>query len=85
MRPPGAETGLVLAQAASDDQQAAMGNQTGGRVSFFFHVDDFDAAHTRMKRAGVQFMEEPRREPYGRVAVFLDVSGNQWDLLGPAS
>jgi catechol 2,3-dioxygenase-like lactoylglutathione lyase family enzyme len=81
VRPPGAETGLLLAQADGPAQEAAVGNQLAGRVGFFLEVPDFDAAHERMSAAGVQFLTEPRREPYGRVAVFLDVAGNRWDLL----
>jgi predicted enzyme related to lactoylglutathione lyase len=53
-------------------------------VGFFLHVDDFDDAYLRMSSAGVQFVRPPRSEPYGRVAVFLDIAGNRWDLLGPA-
>ena len=53
-----------------------------GRVGFFLRVDDFDAAHERMRAAGVEFVTPPRDEPYGRVAVFVDVAGNRWDLLG---
>jgi predicted enzyme related to lactoylglutathione lyase len=56
-----------------------------GRVGFFLRVDDFDAAHERMTAAGVQFLTAPRTEPYGCVAVFLDIEGNKWDLLGPAA
>ena len=56
-----------------------------GRVGFFLHVDDFARAHARMLSAGVTFVTEPRTEPYGQVAVFLDVAGNRWDLLGPAT
>jgi catechol 2,3-dioxygenase-like lactoylglutathione lyase family enzyme len=74
-------TGLLLARAADDDQSARIGNQTGGRVGFFLHSDDFQADHARMAAAGAQFLEEPRREPYGTVAVFLDCSGNRWDLV----
>ncbi|TFV90628.1 VOC family protein [Blastococcus sp. CT_GayMR16] len=83
VRPPGAATGLLLARA--DEHQArVIGNQVAGRVGFFLRVDDFAAAHERMAAAGVRFVTEPRSEPYGRVAVFLDVAGNRWDLLGPA-
>jgi len=82
VRPPGAETGLLLAAADGADQAAAVGQQTGGRVAFFLRVDDFDAAHARMVAAGVIFLSEPRAEPYGRVAVFVDIAGNRWDLLG---
>lgn len=84
VRPPGAQTGILIAQADSDSQNAAMGNQTGGRVGFFLRVDDFDAAYERMMSAGVEFMGLPRTEAYGRVAVFIDIAGNRWDLLGSA-
>jgi catechol 2,3-dioxygenase-like lactoylglutathione lyase family enzyme len=83
VRPPGAATGLLLAQADGDGQAAAVGNQTAGRVGFFLNVDDFDAAYTRMASAGVQFLTAPRDEPYGRVAVWVDIAGNKWDLIGP--
>ena len=85
VRPPGAQTGLLLARAADDDQVAATGRQTGGRVGFFLEVDDFDVAWQRMTAAGVEFLEQPRHEVYGTVAVFRDLSGNTWDLLGPPS
>jgi len=83
VRPPGAQTGVLLAQADGPRQAAAVGNQVAGRVGFFLRVDDFGAAYERMTTAGVEFATEPRDEPYGRVAVFLDVAGNRWDLLGP--
>ena len=83
VRPPVARTGLLLAKADGPQQAAAVGNQTGGRVGFFLRVDDFDKAHARMLAAGVTFLSQPRSEAYGRVAVFLDISGNKWDLLGP--
>ena len=83
VRPPGGETGILLAQADGDRQAAAVGNQAGGRVGFFLRVDDFDAAYRRMVAAGVTFHTAPRDEPYGRVAVFADLAGNRWDLLGP--
>ncbi len=73
---------LVLAKAADDAQRAAIGNQTGGRVFLFLHTDDFDRDYERFKAAGVEFVEEPRDEPYGRVVVFRDVFGNKWDLIG---
>ena len=60
-----------------------MGDQFAGRVGLFLRVDDFRAQYDRMREAGVEFVSEPREEPYGQVAVFLDVSGNRWDLLGP--
>ena len=83
VRPPGAQTGVLLAQADGPRQAAAVGNQVAGRVGFFLRVEDFSAAYKRMTTAGVEFATEPRDEPYGRVAVFLDVAGNRWDLLGP--
>lgn len=84
VRPPGAQTGLLLARAEPGPQTEAIGNQVAGRVGFFLRVDDFEAAYERMRAAGVEFTGPPRTEPYGRVAVFLDVAGNRWDLLGPA-
>src|SRR5271163_415707 len=84
VRPPGAETGILLARADGQDQAAAVGNQFAGRVGLFLQVDDFDAAYERMTAAGVEFVTVPRTEPYGRVAVFRDIAGNRWDLLGPA-
>jgi catechol 2,3-dioxygenase-like lactoylglutathione lyase family enzyme len=83
VRPPGAETGVLLARADGERQSLAVGNQVAGRVGFFLRVDDFDAMYGRMVAAGVEFVTSPRAEPYGRVAVFLDVAGNRWDLLGP--
>ncbi|MFA1549614.1 VOC family protein [Actinomadura chokoriensis] len=84
VRPPGAETGILLARADGERQSDAVGDQVAGRVGFFLQVDDFDAAYDRMIAAGVDFVTLPRTEPYGRVAVFLDVAGNRWDLLGSA-
>jgi catechol 2,3-dioxygenase-like lactoylglutathione lyase family enzyme len=84
VRPPGAETGILLAQADGERQATAIGNQVAGRVGFFLEVDDFDAAYRRMTAAGVEFATLPRTEPYGQVAVFIDIAGNRWDLLGPA-
>jgi catechol 2,3-dioxygenase-like lactoylglutathione lyase family enzyme len=84
VRPPGAATGVLLARADGDDQARVVGDQAAGRVGFFLHVDDFDAAHARMTAAGVEFVAEPRTEPYGRVVVFRDIAGNKWDLIGPA-
>jgi len=83
VRPPGAQTGILLARADGERQAAAVGNQVAGRVGFFLQVEDFDAAYRRMTAAGVEFVTEPRDEPYGRVTVFLDISGNRWDLIGP--
>jgi catechol 2,3-dioxygenase-like lactoylglutathione lyase family enzyme len=84
VRPPGAETGILLARADGDDEAAGAGTQVAGRVGFFLDVDDFDASYDRMRAAGVEFVTVPRTEPYGRVAVFIDVAGNRWDLIGPA-
>ncbi len=83
VRPPGAASGLLLAQADGADQAAVIGGQVAGRVGFFLQVDDFDVTYARLLTAGVRFVRPPRIEPYGRVAVFLDISGNKWDLLGP--
>ena len=83
VRPPGAATGLLLARA-DEQQRHVIGDQVAGRVGFFLRADDFAAAHARMLAAEVEFVTTPRTEPYGQVAVFLDVAGNRWDLLGPA-
>ncbi len=82
VRPPGAATGILLARADGEHQAAVVGHQVAGRVGFFLRVDDFDAAYRRMASAGVEFVTEPRTDSYGRVAVFLDIAGNRWDLLG---
>lgn len=84
VRPPGGGTGLLLARADGERQEAAIGDQVAGRVGFFLQVDDFDATYRRMREAKVEFVKPPRTEPYGRVAVFRDIAGNPWDLLGPA-
>jgi catechol 2,3-dioxygenase-like lactoylglutathione lyase family enzyme len=83
VRPPGAATALLLARADGEHQARAVGDQFAGRVGLFLRVDDFRAQYDRMREAGVEFVTQPREEPYGQVAVFLDVSGNRWDLLGP--
>ncbi|GHA45316.1 extradiol dioxygenase [Amylibacter ulvae] len=75
------ETRILLAKAVGDAQVAAIGNQTGGRVFLFLHTDDFDRDHAAMSAKGVDFLETPRDEPYGKVAVFQDPFGNKWDLL----
>lgn len=75
--PPGANTGLRLARADGDEQRAVVGHQHAGRVGFFLRVDDFDAAHQRMRASAVEFVTEPREERYGRFAVFRDVAGNR--------
>lgn len=77
-------THLLLAQASDDDQRSRIGNQTGGRVFLFLHTDDFERDHERMLGRGVQFLEAPRQEAYGKVAVFVDAFGNKWDLLQPS-
>ncbi|MGW1208552.1 VOC family protein [Streptomyces sp. NPDC002499] len=81
----GTGTGLLLARAKDEAQGARVGDQTGGRVGFFLHTDDFARDHARMLAAGVTFLEEPRHESYGSVAVFQDLYGNRWDLLQPAA
>jgi catechol 2,3-dioxygenase-like lactoylglutathione lyase family enzyme len=83
VKPPGAETGLLLAAADGDLQVEAIGRQYAGRVGLFLRVEDFEAARRKMLNHGVEFVTEPRDEPYGRIAVFLDLAGNKWDLLGP--
>jgi catechol 2,3-dioxygenase-like lactoylglutathione lyase family enzyme len=82
VKPVGGEgAALVLAEATSGSQKAAVGNQTGGRVGFFLKTDDFDRDHSAMLAKGVRFLEEPRHEVYGTVAVFADPFGNTWDLI----
>jgi catechol 2,3-dioxygenase-like lactoylglutathione lyase family enzyme len=83
VRPPGAQTGILLAQADSEEQRAAVGQQFAGRVGLFLRVDDFEATLARLRAAKVALVTEPRDEPYGRVVVFRDLCGNKWDLLGP--
>ena len=73
---------LLLARAATPEQERAVGNQSGGRVFLFLETDDFARDRARMLAEGVRFIEEPRRESYGTVAVFLDLYGNKWDLIG---
>jgi catechol 2,3-dioxygenase-like lactoylglutathione lyase family enzyme len=79
-----ASSALVLARAASEQQSAHIGDQTGGRVFLFLETNDFAADHARYLAAGVRFVEPPRTEPYGTVAVFEDAFGNRWDLIEPA-
>jgi catechol 2,3-dioxygenase-like lactoylglutathione lyase family enzyme len=85
VEPPGGGTRLVLARAEGPVQQAAIGNQTGGRVFLFLETDDFARDHAAMFGAGVVFEEAPRHEPYGTVAVWRDPFGNRWDLIGPVA
>ncbi len=84
--PPGS-TGfkLLLAKAANEEQLSRVGNQTGGRVFLFLHTDDFPRDYTDMLQKGIEFVRGPVTEPYGMVAVFKDLYGNLWDLIGPAS
>ena len=83
VRPVGAETGILLARADGARQAETVGQQFAGRVGFFLRVDDFDETYQRLLASGVEFVREPRDEAYGRVAVFVDIAGNRWDLLGP--
>jgi catechol 2,3-dioxygenase-like lactoylglutathione lyase family enzyme len=80
---PGAEgtARLLLARASGERQARAVGEQAGGRVGFFLHTDDFARDHADYLRRGVRFIEAPRHEPYGTVAVFEDLYGNRWDLV----
>jgi catechol 2,3-dioxygenase-like lactoylglutathione lyase family enzyme len=83
--PPGTRSAgatLLLARAATAEQESRIGNQTGGRVFLFLHTDDFARDYERMKARGVRFIEPPRHESYGDVVVFLDLYGNKWDLVG---
>jgi catechol 2,3-dioxygenase-like lactoylglutathione lyase family enzyme len=81
--PPGSNggTALLLAQANTEAQRTRIGDQVGGRVGFFLHTDDFARDHAAMSERGMRFAEEPRHEPYGTVAVFVDLYGNRWDLV----
>jgi catechol 2,3-dioxygenase-like lactoylglutathione lyase family enzyme len=85
VRPAGGATGILLARADGETQQAVVGAQFAGRVGVFLRVDDFNEAFARMVKEGVQFVTPPRTEAYGQVAVFLDIAGNRWDLVGPAA
>jgi predicted enzyme related to lactoylglutathione lyase len=80
--PAGGGTGLLLARADGAPQTDVVGRQVADRVGFFLRVDDFDATLARLVAAGTTIVRPPRSEPYGRVAVFLDIAGNRWDLLG---
>jgi catechol 2,3-dioxygenase-like lactoylglutathione lyase family enzyme len=82
--PPGAppgSTSILLARAASAEQERFIGNQSGGRVFLFLSTDDFDRDHERMRARGIVFVREPAVHPYGKVAVFEDLYGNLWDLV----
>ena len=78
---PDAGAGILLARAETDEERTAIGNQTPGRVSFFLSTDDFARDHALYLSRGVDFIEEPRHEPYGTVAVFRDAFGNLWDFI----
>lgn len=84
VRPPGSGCGILLAQARGEEQAAMVGRQFAGRVGLFLRVDSFTAAYEHMTNSGVEFVSAPRTEPYGQVAVFKDLYGNKWDLLGAA-
>ena len=80
--PPGSTgTALLLARAATPEQEGFVGNQAGGRVFLFLETDDFDRDHDAMTAAGIRFVREPKEAPYGKVAVFEDLYGNLWDLV----
>ena len=80
--PPGStESAILLAKAGNPGQAQAIGNQSGGRVFLFLATDDFNRDYEAFRERGVKFLEEPRREPYGTVAVFEDLYGNRWDLI----
>jgi catechol 2,3-dioxygenase-like lactoylglutathione lyase family enzyme len=81
--PPNAGTCLLLARADTDGQRSAIGKAAGDRVAFFLFTENFAAEHARMTAAGVHFLEQPRNETYGTVAVFADLYGNKWDLIEP--
>jgi catechol 2,3-dioxygenase-like lactoylglutathione lyase family enzyme len=84
--PPGStESRLLLARAVGEEQEARIGNQTGGRVFLFLFTDDFWRDYERYRAGGVVFVREPKEESYGMVAVFKDLYGNLWDLLQPKS
>ena len=80
--PSGGGCALLLAKAKNDEQRAAIGKQTGGRVFLFLETQEFDQDYERYDELGVDFIEEPRREAYGKVVVFRDLYGNLWDLVG---
>ncbi len=79
----GAGASLLLAKADGERQRAAIGDPSGGRVFLFLETDDFDRDHAAMIAKGVRFLEVPRCESYGKVAVFEDLNGVKWDLIGP--
>ena len=84
VRPSGSGCGILLAQARGEEQVAMIGRQFAGRVGLFLRVEDFHASYRHMTNSGVEFLTVPRTESYGQVAVFRDLYGNKWDLLGAA-
>lgn len=83
---PGEEScNLLLAKAATDEQQRAVGNQTGGRVFLFLNTDNFERDYQKLIQEGIEFVRPPKNEPYGTVAVFKDLYGNLWDLIEPVN
>lgn len=72
---------LLLAKASSSSQSAAVGFQTGGRVGFFLYTDNFESDYSSMRSRGVDFIESPREESFGKVVVFKDIFGNKWDFI----
>jgi uncharacterized glyoxalase superfamily protein PhnB len=72
---------ILLARAATDQQRAAIGNSTGGRVGFFMYTTNFSETFEKYKARGIEFIEQPRQEAYGQVVVFKDKYGNKWDLI----
>lgn len=81
--PPGSNASLLFGKAANDEQRAAIGNQTGGRVFLFMHTDDLDGYYAQLKNTDVEIIREPSEEPFGKVFVFADLYGNLWDLIEP--
>ena len=77
------ECRLILARAKNEEERAAIGNQSGGRVFLFLHTDNFESDYRQMLQNGVRFVEQPREEEYGRVVVFTDLYGNRWDMVEP--
>mgnify|MGYP000741697349 CR=1 FL=1 len=76
-------TSLLLARASKPEQEPFVGNQAGGRVFLFLNTDDFWRDYNEMVSLGISFVREPKNAPYGTVAVFKDLYGNLWDLIGP--
>jgi catechol 2,3-dioxygenase-like lactoylglutathione lyase family enzyme len=85
LRADGGGAELLLARAASGEQSQAVGRAAGGRVAYFLETDDFEATLAQMRRMSVEFLEAPRAEAYGRVVKFVDLYGNRWDLIQPAT